>query len=159
VPQELVWAQTKREEDAVTNTPSWECALMTTQHPSGAGWDATTTVWRAASRLLGQESLALGATLIGRVLNVGGCTFDLDVAGRPNPVGVEDLPPDVVVGNVESLVAHCEALGGDFDFVEKITLKKCRVYATEPGDPLAGGEVDSAFYRQTSDSVAVRVNG
>jgi hypothetical protein len=89
-------------------------------------------------------------------LTVGGCTLDLDLGGRHNPMASEPFPPDTVIGTPEDLVSHIEALGRDVEFIEKNTLKRCRVYTTEPGDPLAGGAVDSAFYRQTSDSIAVR---
>lgn len=156
VPMSFVWALTKREADCTTPNVSWECALTTADHPAPA-WDATMTNWRSVPPLLYPDSLDAGSpTLSGRVLEIADCSFDLDVGGRPSSFGTEPLPPDTTVGVIEELVAHVETLGRDVDFIEKDTLKKCRVYTTEPGDPFAGGSVDSAFYRQTSDSIAVR---
>jgi len=157
VTQGFVWALTKREEDAVTGNPSWECALRADQS-AAAGWDATPTTWRRVPSIAypGVLNASATPTLTGRTLAVGGCTFDLDTGGRAHPDGGEALEPDATVVSVDDLVAHVEAAGVSIDMVEKGTLKKVRVYPTEPDDPNAGGAVNSAIYRRQSDNTPTR---
>ena len=156
IPVELVWALCKLEAECACENIEWEAAISAADEAEG-GWDATLTAWRLPPELCVSESLSIGpATLVGRVLTVGDCTFDLDTVGRPVPGSQEPLAPDTTVGNTEDLVAHAETLG-ETNFIEKTTLKRCRVYTTEPGDPFDGGAVDSAFYRQDSDDAYVRV--
>jgi len=158
VPQRLSWASVKTQDEEADSALKSHAAALRADELVGDGWDATTTAWRSVPPMLYPDVLEHASstpTLVSRTVAVDGVEYDLDTAGRP--VSLTDSgDPDATITDVDALTTLIEAMGQAVSFVEKTTLKRVRVYTSEPGSPLDG--CDSAIYRQTSDSQVARVD-
>jgi len=158
-PQRFQWALYKtRAEEADAARKDWSAALSDAEET--AGWDAFVTNWHKVPELARPGVLtdaAANAAVAAGVLTVGGVDFTLADAPRLDECNCK-LAPDGTVVTAADAVALAESLGRDLELVEKSTLKRVKVWATQdPGDAHPG-TFDSGLYRQSSDSQVVRAD-
>ena len=157
-PQGLAFGAVKNpSEEPDSARKPWAAAFNDAQE-ADADWTATTTMWKRAP-VFTMNDAASNAVLAGRLLTIAGVQWDLDDPGRVNSLsGAERFAPDGLILDQDAAVALCESLDKDLVFVEKTTLKVVKVWSTsDPTTPAPTG-IDSALYRQISDSQVVRVD-
>jgi hypothetical protein len=157
-PQRLAFGAVKNpSEEPDSARKPWAAAFNDSQE-ADPDWTATSTMWKRAPAFAMNDA-ASNAVLAGRLLTIAGVQWDLDDSGRVNSLlGAEKLAPDGLIIDQDAAVSLAESLGSDLVFVEKTTLKLVKVWAaSDPTTPAPAG-IDSALYRQVSDSQVVRVD-
>ena len=109
--------------EADPSRKSWAAALTEAQE-ADPNFDATQTAWRRAPDLVHPGVCThanAAASLAGRIVRVGGVTFDLDESGPAGPTGHE---PGCVCGTLVSqpeLQALVYGLGVAVTYVDSVT--------------------------------------